>query len=366
MIIRKSFVKSGAMLLCLLILAFSSPSAVNGQKRQLPDKRGDTADDYVIIEGDIQVSPSFYQELVEASRWPQAAPIKYASELWPNGMVPFEFDDNVTPAHQSFTRDAMDILAAVANVHFRQCNNNKCGPINYVHFQNSDENSSRVGMKGGGGSPKFPTAGKQTIKIHDWDFPFVIVHELMHCLGFFHEHSRPDRGNYVRINCNNVKGGCGGDNFSVNLAIEGDARSYGDYDFDSVMHYKRCAFSSNTACPNITPEFPDGGVTIQVLPPYDTEWQFRIGNTDHISALDVMGVSFLYPFPDWRFLDSSYTGGSSNGSFHRPYTTFAQAVANTPAGGTIWLLKSQTIPAVGTYDKQIKVKAAPGVIATLE
>jgi hypothetical protein len=73
------------------------------------------------------------------------------------------------------------------------------------------------------------------------------------------------------------------------------------------------------------------------------------------------------PISNWRFLDRSYDGGNgpSDGSFYRPYTSFNDAVAKTPEGGTIWLLRTQTIPAVGTYGKRIAVKAAPGVEAIL-
>lgn len=296
-----------------------------------------------------KLSPNAPQATYTANAWVSGVP-----PFQIRGIVPFEFDANVTAANQSAMLSAMAVLENVANVDFQQCSSNVCifSQTNFVHIANSTGNNSMVGMVG----------GEQFININSWGTQFTIVHELMHCLGFYHEQQRPDRDTYVQVNCANVQGGCNGTVFNNNFSLLSALSTlvYGNYDFDSVMHYDQCAFSidcpagSTCACTN---------TVMTVLPPNQGQ-QTLIGQRTHLSSLDKASVSFLYPFGNWSLLDCTYNGsnGTPNGSFNRPYTTIAAALANTPAGGTIWVLKNCTFPN-GTYNKQVTIKAAPNVIA---
>jgi len=72
--------------------------------------------------------------------------------------------------------------------------------------------------------------------------PGSVAHEIMHALGFHHEHSRSDRQTFVMINWPNIEDGMGNNNFWE----ETDSVSLGtSYDYGSIMHYHNTAFNTN-------------------------------------------------------------------------------------------------------------------------
>lgn len=96
--------------------------------------------------------------------------------------------------------------------------------------------------------------------------PGSIVHETMHALGFVHEHSRPDRDNYLNVNSQ--------DTVNCGKYREGQLDlSDLPYDFGSIMHY------GEGAC----------GISVKR--------QFRnkkIGQRVQFSASDIKGINDLY------------------------------------------------------------------------
>ncbi|CAG5928219.1 unnamed protein product [Menidia menidia] len=101
----------------------------------------------------------------------------------------------------------------------------------------------------------------------------VVQHELLHALGFFHEHTRSDRDQYVRINWDNIKS-----DYLQNFK-KMDTNNLGTpYDYSSVMQYGRTAFGISRK-ETITP-IPDPSAPI--------------GQRTGLSAIDIIRINRLY------------------------------------------------------------------------
>ena len=344
---RTSGLRALAASLCLscalgaITLAYAAPGAPNDdlQAVDMSQALRDIPPGYMLIEGDIQIRVTDYEryrvareQSLAAGEDPQPLGTFITTNFWPGGNVAYEFDANVSAANRTTFRSAMDQWEAVANVTFTQCAGNNCTSGDYIHIQSSTGNNSAVGRQG----------GEQIINIVSWGEMFRQAHELGHALGLYHEQSRTDRDTYVTINWANIQSGKEG-----NFALESGSGRYGPYDFDSVMHYGRDYFSVN------------GQDTITVNPPWNAQWQNAIGQRDHLSEMDQLTMSFLYPESDWRFADGNYTGFIELGSFFYPAKTIGNGVTFTPVNGTLWI-QPDTYTAPGTYNKAMTWRAPLG------
>jgi len=189
------------------------------------------------------------------------------NNTWPDGVVPYAFNANVSATNRNRAIAAMNEISAIAPVFFIP----RTTETAFIVYNNSTVNSSQVGR----------TGGAQTINMVSWSFRFIIVHEIMHALGFWHEQQRPDRNGFVQINFGNVQPGTTG-----NFTIPGGTFNIGTYDFGSVMHYGQCDFTvcgvCNSACRTIT-----------VLPP-NTGQQGLIGQRSELSTGDIESINVLY------------------------------------------------------------------------
>lgn len=190
----------------------------------------------------------------------------YEPTLWPSGIVPFGFRTTVSSSRRELTHHAMNELMATSAVRFVPRTNE----TDWIEIVDGTSNSSFVGKIG----------GRQQVTISTWTQRFVIVHELMHALGFWHEHQRPDRDTFVTIQTQNIIPGREG-NFVRRTA----STMTGPYDFASIMHYRESAFSSNFPAPTIVPT-----AQFSLLRPL-------MGNRASMTSLDAQGVAAAYGAP---------------------------------------------------------------------
>ena len=138
---------------------------------------------------------------------------------------------------------------------------------NYVFFRESDACASAIGRRQTGRQDVFLAA-------IGCDHLGIVVHEIGHTVGLWHEQSREDRDQFVRIIHENIEL-AQEHNFDQHVT---DGDDIGDYDFGSIMHYGKYAFSVNGE-PTIVPLVE--GVTI--------------GQRDGLSRGDIAAVRFMYP-----------------------------------------------------------------------
>lgn len=270
--------------------------------------------------------------------------------LWTNGQVPYEFQAQVTAENRQRTIDMMNRLQTLANLRFFPRTNQG----QFIRFQNSNSNSSPVGMQNNG----------NTISIVSWGNEIIIAHEIFHSLGFFHQHQRPDRNNYVQV----IQGNIFPDNFEANFPIETDATVTANipYDFQSMMHYSSTAFSNRCRIASETLPCLNGlANTIQVLPQF-SQFQNIIGQRIQISQIDALMLRFLYPFPNDRIVNimqnavGFFSIGANIRQAVRGFTTNYAEGTFVPNNASIWIMPGDYQNAEGTYKKPMTINAPFG------
>uniref|UniRef100_A0A667Y5H6 Metalloendopeptidase n=1 Tax=Myripristis murdjan TaxID=586833 RepID=A0A667Y5H6_9TELE len=120
--------------------------------------------------------------------------------------------------------------------------------------------------------------GNQSLSIGQWcDHIAIVEHEFLHALGFWHEQSRYDRDDHVTIVWENIEEGKE-HNFLKHTSSSTTTLGT-PYDYLSVMHYDKDAFSNGN------------GSTIITNQP---EYQDIIGQRQDMSANDILKLRMLY------------------------------------------------------------------------
>ncbi|CAF1451440.1 unnamed protein product [Adineta ricciae] len=252
--------------ICALILLYITISIqINGhpiEKKKTPSNLSKPDENPELVEGDM---------LFHSSSHLNSRGVAQRGVIWTNGIIPYQIDPNYTPEQQAFivnTIRKMERLVAINNVVCIQFRPKQSSDRYFIEIVDGLGCSSYVGQ--GGASfhqvsleyPKCFTEG-------------MIMHELLHTLGFYHEQSRPDRDNYIRVLYENIL-----------IEKRHEFEKYNDtfvdtlntsYDYSSLMHYEKNTFSQN------------GLPTIEPL-----QANVTIGQRHIMSSTDIREVRLLY------------------------------------------------------------------------
>ncbi|XP_071749857.1 high choriolytic enzyme 1-like [Lepeophtheirus salmonis] len=180
------------------------------------------------------------------------------SNRWPNGTVPYTITSRFSSSQRQTIMDSMKHISDRTCVKFVENTNQ----ANYVEIFT-------------GRSECFATLGYNVRRsqsgINLGNFLYInlgiIIHELLHVLGFGHEQTRPDRDQYIKISWENINNRAYhnswralGENESPtiptcrkvgidqydNCYVGFRTSTFGlAYDYESIMHYGLKDFSTN-------------------------------------------------------------------------------------------------------------------------
>ncbi|XP_068174035.1 hatching enzyme 1.2-like [Antennarius striatus] len=217
---------------------------------------GKNSDGPLVMFGDIAV-PTGLQN---------ADPCTARSCLWPksqdgNVYIPYRISNQFSSTQRNDIVQGLRSFSNSTCIRFTPLN----GQEDFVDIQSQDGCFSFVGRRGRGQVVSLARQGCV--------FLGIIQHEMLHALGFNHEQTRSDRDENVRILFQNILPGRESNFFKIRTRNLGTP-----YDYMSVMHYSRFAFSRNRR-PTIVP-IPDPNALM--------------GRATSMSPTDIRRVNLLY------------------------------------------------------------------------
>nr|BAG74350.1 hatching enzyme [Clupea pallasii] len=208
----------------------------------------------LLVEGDVAVQLQRNAVSCFFCKWKKSA----------NGLV--EVPMTISPDFSFY--DRMKIEKAMLTFHEQTCVRfvPRSTEIDYLSLENGHGCHSYIGRAG----------GIQVVSLNRYYCVYnsIIQHELNHALGFYHEHTRADRDQYVKIHWEYIDPES---KYNFN-------KQYGNtlgtpYEYSSVMHYGRTAFSNQNGKSAIT-TIPDPTVSI--------------GQAQGLSTTDILRINKLY------------------------------------------------------------------------
>ena len=217
-----------------------------------------TADQYV-LEGDMLIP----KQIADPNHEGRPEAVGVIGRRWPNGVVYYDVAPDMPKVNRVRISEAIQYWNKNTNLRFAR----RTDQPNYVLFQRGEGCSADVGM----------ISGKQVINLSTaCDFGNTL-HEIGHCIGLFHEHTRLNRDKYVRIAFENIEEGREYNFIRADIRTS-DVRDWaGQINFGSIMMYHPNAFSKN------------GKPTIM-----RKDGRGYMAQREKLSSVDIQGVNYMY------------------------------------------------------------------------
>lgn len=211
----------------------------------------------------------FSREQVEAMMAPvtRSAVIKAKVRYWPNKTIYYKINSGFSNSNINTITSALQTINAYTDIQFIPTNNL---PQHHIQFTVTNGSfSSPIGMQDNG----------NTIELGEDMIKGYVLHEIMHSLGFLHEHSRSDRDSWVNIYWDNI---IEGDEIQFYKYTDTGLQGYdvGDFDYNSVMIYGSISFSKNSGYTITRKNNPSDGY----ISPFSS----------NLSSGDQTGLKFVY------------------------------------------------------------------------
>ncbi|XP_055754932.1 high choriolytic enzyme 1-like [Salvelinus fontinalis] len=231
---------------------YSASTLIEKANRNL----GQRLDEPLVMFGDIAVDTGFMNADPCTARG-----CKWQKSSDGNVYVPFVISNEYSARERAVIEGGLQTFAASTCIRFFARTNQR----DFVDIQSQSGCFSFIGRRGNGQVVSLSRQGCV--------FLSVVQHELLHALGFNHEQTRSDRDSNVQILIQNVIPGMEFNFRKINTINLGTP-----YDYNSVMHYSRFAFSRNRQ-PTILP-IPDNNAVI--------------GRATQMSPVDILRINRLY------------------------------------------------------------------------
>lgn len=218
------------------------------------------------------------------------------AKLWPGARIPYAIS-----SHYS-THERALLARAVKQYHDKTC-------VRFVPRSTGEGDYLFIGKVDGCFSEVGRTSGVQVLSLDNGCMEYsTIIHEIMHVVGFYHEHERWDRDAFIDILWQNIDRGALDQFGKVDLS---KTSYYGQpYDYKSILHYDSLAFSKNG--------FP-------TMLPKKAGLASTIGNAKDFSEIDLAKINTMYRCDQRQFYHSKtqmaaplYSYSYHKGEYSRP------------------------------------------------